>query len=284
MKQSAAEWADKRASADQQTEAFNTARLHKDTVEAKLFPEWQGTRAASFAKCGREKLYRECRECGATEVYDYHCNLKWCPCCNWRVTFKRAMELRYLTEGMSRLKHLVLTQRNFGKLRREHIVATRKNLAKLRASKLFAGVVGGCNSLEFTNEKAGWHMHWHLLLEGGFIPQDEISAKWAKYVGQEFAICFIKAVGKEDYVKEVSKYVVEGSEIAKWSREQILEFVTALDATRLFSIFGRWKELRPAARAKMNEDRPMPTCECGCIHFLYGDDECFIRREINGWR
>jgi len=123
-------------------------------------------------------------------------------------------------------------------------------------------------------------MHWHLLIESPFILLDDLQSAWGKLVGQEYAICNISTVGDKDYIREVSKYVVEGSEIARWPRETVLEFVEALDSTRLFSVFGRWKELRPAARAKMNAEKPMPTCECGSIQFLYGDDESFIRRDI----
>lgn len=276
-----AEWKERRAARHKQLEGFDVASLHKSSVEAKLFPEWNGSRARSFWKCGREHLYRECRDCGTTETFDYHCNLKWCPKCNWRVTHLRSMELRYLTKGMTQLKHAVVTQRNFPTLDRSKIVKTRKNLAKLRRSKLFANVVGGCCSLEFTNEGKGWHMHWHMLLEVPFLDESELSILWGKYVGQEYAICRCRSVGNTDYVREVSKYVVEGSEIARWPKEIVLEFVNALDATRLFSVFGRWKDLRKPAKAEMKADAPMPTCECGSIHFLYGDDESFTRRDIH---
>ena len=275
-----AEWQERHAPRETQIEGFDVARLHKDSVEAKLFPAWTGARARSFAKCGREKLYRECRECGATETYDYHCNLKWCPCCNWRVTHLRAKELRYLTAGLRNLKHCVLTQRNFEHLTRDKIKKTRDNLAKLRRSKLFKPVVGGCCSLEFTNEGNGWHMHWHMLLESGFIDEQLLAVQWGKYVGQEFAIVRCRAVGDNDYIREVSKYVVEGSEIARWPRETVLEFVNALDSTRLFSVYGAWKDRRAAARAAMNADRPMPTCDCGSIHFIYGDDESFVKADL----
>jgi hypothetical protein len=263
-----------------QLESFDTAILHKSSVEAKLFPEWQGKRAASFARCGHEKLYRECRECGTTTEFEYHCNLKWCPSCNWRVTHKRSMELRLITAGIPNLKHAVLTQRNFGHLTREHIVATRKNLASLRRSKLFKSVLGGCCSLEFTNESKGWHMHWHLLLQSQYIPIEDLKLKWGKLVGQEYAICDIGVVKGNDYIREVTKYVVKGAEIARWPRETVLEFVNALDSTRLFSIYGTWKEKRAAAKLQMQRDAPMPTCECGCTHFLYGDDETFVTRDI----
>jgi len=192
------------------------------------------------------------------------------------------MELRYITDQIpqSRLSHCVLTQRNFDHLTRQHIKDTRSRLSKLRRSKLFKVVDGGCCSLEFTNESNGWHMHWHLLLETGYIPLDDLQEVWGRLVNQDYAICNIKRVQGQDYVREVSKYVVEGSEIARWPRETILEFVTALDSTRLFSIYGSWKARRKEAKKRMKDDAPMPTCECGSTSFIYGDDESFVKRDL----
>jgi len=277
---SAEEWAARRQPREKQIEGFDVAKLHKASVEAKVFPAWRGSRADSFRKCGREKLYRECNDCRDVKEFDYHCNLKWCPCCNWRTVHVRTKELRAITTGISTLRHAVLTQRNFEHLTRSKIIEARKNLSRLRRSKLFKPVRGGCCSLEFTNESRGWHMHWHLLLDVRFVDEQELSKQWGSYVGQEFAICRCRAVGDTDYVREVSKYVVEGSEIAGWPAEIIVEFLQALDATRLFSVFGDWKQRRKAAAATLHEEYEPPVCDCGCSSFTYGDDLAFINRDI----
>jgi hypothetical protein len=141
-------------------------------------------------------------------------------------------------------------------------------------------VHSGCCSLEFTNEKAGWHMHWHLLLDVDFICEQELALQWGKLVGQEYAIVRCRRVVGKDYVTEVCKYVVEGSTIAKWPANLILEFVTALDNTRLFSVYGAWQKLRKRVQAEIKMEKPELVCDCGCSHFIWGDDESFTRRQI----
>lgn len=274
------QWVARKKEADRQIESFESSELFKSTVEAKLWNQWTGPKADSFFRCGHDIVYSQCMDCGTTKEHPYHCNLKWCPSCNWRITATRKTELRKLTEGLPDLKHMVLTQRNFPVLTQEKIRDCRKNLLKLRRKKIMGKVHSGCCSLEFTNESAGWHMHWHLLLDVGFICEQELAKQWGKLVGQEYAIVRCRRVVGKDYVTEVCKYVVEGSTIAKWPANLILEFVTALDNTRLFSVYGAWQKLRKRVQAEIKLEKPDVVCACGCTHFIWGDDEAFTRRQI----
>jgi len=274
------EWLAKKRASEAQGEGFESSEVFKATVEAKLWRQWQGKSCESFFKCGHTTFYRECRNCGETKELPYHCNLKWCPSCNWRITASRKTELRRITEGVPNLKHMVLTQRNFEHLTQDKIRETRKNLLKLRRKKIMGKVRAGCCSLEFTNERRGWHMHWHLLLDVPFICEQELARQWGKLVGQEYAIVRCRAVRGKDYVTEVCKYVVEGSEIAGWSAAQILEFVSALDGTRLFSVYGEWQKRRKQVKAAMKADQVPQMCECGCESFIYGDDGTFTQRDM----
>jgi hypothetical protein len=274
------EWKARKQDADRQLESFESSEIFKATVEAKLWGEWSGPQCESFFRCGHDILYKECRNCGKTEELEYHCNLKWCPTCNWRITAQRKTELRRLTAPIDGLKHMVLTQRNFEHLTQEKIRTTRKNLLKLRRKKIMGKVVGGCCSLEFTNEKKGWHMHWHLLLQVPFICEQELAKQWGKLVGQEYAIVRCRAVKGADYVTEVCKYVVEGSEIARWTPAEILEFVKAMDGTRLFSVYGEWAKRRKQVQLDLKREKATRYCECGSDAFIYGDDETFTKRDI----
>ena len=71
-------------------------------------------------------------------------------------------------------------------------------------------------------------MHAHLLLDVRFLDAVALSKIWAKRLGQEIAVLKIIDVRGTDYVKEISKYVVEGSELAKWDGNLINQFITAI--------------------------------------------------------
>jgi hypothetical protein len=235
----------------------------------------------NFERCGIEKSWLMCESCERAHEITYSCSQRFCPNCAWKVALKRKKFIEALTDEMYSVKHVVLTQKNFAELKHTDIVQSRKNLFDLRRKKVFGKVTGGCASLEFTNEDTGWHMHWHLLLQSGWIEADKLSIAWGKLVNQTFAIVKIKDVSEKSYVQEVCKYVAKGSEIAGWKPQQILDFIVALRDTRTFSTFGKFRELAKFARLKAESEKPeTPACECGGTDYVFGEDESACRRII----
>lgn len=252
-----------------------------ETVRMKLDGRLSTNQFFNFSKCGHSELFRTCKNCGTVETFDYRCNLKWCPRCQWRITEKRKQLLQLWTRRITQPKHLVLTQRNFPILTRTKIRQFQKCLASLRRRKLCERIRGGCMSIEITNEGNGWHLHAHCLLDVRWLDMERLSRVWGKLVGQEFGIVKIKDVRGKDYVKEVSKYVCEGSEISRWPAEQVLEFVTAIRGRRFFFAFGNLRELAPAIRAELAANAaPQKVCDCGCEEFIYEDETTSVLNEL----
>lgn len=279
------QWASlKRSRSDalkKQTEGFESQEIFKLSIEAKLTElgvndQW----FTNFQRCGRETFFSMCVNCQSVKEMSYQCSQKFCPRCNWRIAAKRRDLLQKLTAGISGCKHVVLTQRNFEHLTREKIQESRKNLLRLRKQKIFGRVSGGCASLEFTNESRGWHMHWHLLLQSSFISSSELAVKWGQLVGQEFAIVKVLDVSEKSYLQEICKYAAKGSEIARWNGNQILEFVTAMRGTRMFTVFGKFIEMRKFAQAILNCEKVESVCDCGCGLKIFGETEQSCERQF----
>ena len=122
-------------------------------------------------------------------------------------------------------------------------------------------------------------MHWHLIVQASYISSGQLAIKWGKLVGQEYAIVKVMDIDEVSYLQEICKYIVKGSELASWTPEQILEFVTALDGTRCFGTFGKFRQLQKFARALIECEKPdAPSCECGNNTFIHGRDEHEARR------
>src|SRR5580704_9655018 len=64
-------------------------------------------------KCGKEQIFRTCKSCGNWEAFDWRCNMKFCPLCNWRIARARAQMLKLWSLTIKQPKHLVVTMRNF---------------------------------------------------------------------------------------------------------------------------------------------------------------------------
>lgn len=235
----------------------------------------------NFERCGVDKSVLMCESCERAREITYTCSNRWCPNCNWKVSLKRKAFIEELTADMYAVKHVVLTQKNFPDLKHADIVKSRKNLFDLRRKKIFGSVTGGCCSLEFTNEKSGWHMHWHLLVQSGWIDAGELAISWGKLVNQDFAIVKVKEVSEKSYVQEICKYVAKGSEIAGWKPQEILDFIIALRDTRTFSTFGKFQQLAKYARLRLESEKTeAEPCACGGTDYIFGQDESMCRRII----
>jgi hypothetical protein len=254
---------------------------YHETIRMKLDGLWDCAQFWNYSKCGHERIFRTCRECGDVQEFPYRCSLKFCPRCQWWITEKRRRVIAKWSSRITQPKHLVLTQRNFPILTRRKFSLHTKALSKMRRSKCFESVSGGCVSIEVTNETRGWHVHSHWLIDCRWLDMAEVSRTWGQLVGQEFSIVKIKDARAKDYLQEVSKYVCEGSELARWPAEQILEFVTAIRGRRFFFAFGSLFHEGKAIRAEIvKENAHSLQCECGCCDFIFEDETTSILREI----
>ena len=265
----------------QQCQLLKDFELHHATIQSKLTGLAETTQFENFCRCGREMIFRSCNDCGAFEEFPYRCSIKWCPRCQWIITERRRQILEKWTSRILQPKHLVLTQKNFQTLTRGKLREHQKNLAKIRRCKCWKLVKGGSVSIEITNEERGWHLHSHWLLDVRWLDMPEISQVWGKLCGQEFAIVKIMDCRKRDYLQEVSKYVAEGSEIAKWPREEILEFVTAIRGRRFFFAFGSLFHEGKAIRAEiLQEKKPAAVCQCGACNWKFETETQALLAEV----
>lgn len=178
-------------------------------------------------------------------------------------------------------KHLVLTITNFYILTRKRIRDFQRALVKLRRRNLWSAIRGGCCSIEITKGESGWHLHAHLLLDTDWVNMERLSIEWGNLVGQQFAIVKIKDVRGEDFVREVSKYVAKGSDLATWEPEHLMEFVQAIRGLRFFFQFGtllkRAKDIRKILATQSGAGK---LCACGCARFLYETEAQSIINEM----
>jgi hypothetical protein len=93
----------------------------------------------------------------------------------------------------------------------------------------------------------------------------DVSEAWGRLNGQDFAIVKIRDCRGGDYLKEVTKYAVKGSELASWCTEDIATFIESFQGVRFFGVFGslyakrtQWGEWIKA----LQEIKPQ--CACGC--------------------
>jgi hypothetical protein len=270
-----------------QAELIGGVEIQKASMEAKLAGLGSGRWWENLLRCGREEMFATCTRCGRFTKFFYACNQKFCPRCARKLAGRRAAILEKWSEKLKQPKHVVLTMRNFEILTGRSIREFRKALKRLRNEDCWREVTGGCATIELTHEGRGWHLHAHLLVEAAWVDAKALAISWGTLIGQNFGIVKVKDARDRDYISEVSKYVVKGSELARWPGELILEMILAVRGKRLFFPFGSLWGKQGAIKAQLALARPPgKMCECGCEKFVYETetdsilDECrqFDRR------
>ncbi len=245
-------------------------------IAAKLASVCDKDEFISFQRCGREEIWRQCKNCKSGEWLKWKCNLKWCPRCQWKLAGDRREFLSRYASRLRQPKHLVLTSKNFELMTRKKLRENQLAMAALRERVCFKNVLGGVASVECTwNEKdseingvkvtGGFHLHSHWLIESRWIELDEVEKAWAHLVGQDMAVVRVYDARDKDYLQELCKYVVDGSELASWPAEIIHQFVTAARGVRFFFPFGNAWGIRKAINREIAfEKKEKPPCDCGC--------------------
>ena len=253
-----------------QTELWSKATLHTQAVVSKLREIGREDLAGPLADCHTEETCQVCTGCQRVTVFLNRCERHYCPTCQPRLARERRESVSWWAKLVREPKHVVLTCRNFERINRDHVQWLKQCLGKLRRRKFAANWRGGFYRMEVTNTGKGWHLHFHLLVDAGWIDAKKLALVWAEIVEQEYGIVKVKDVHSRDYLAEVTKYTVKGSQLAGWTGEQIAEFCDALDGVRTFGVFGdlygkrsEWRDfLKDLQTDKM-------VCACGCGQFRY---------------
>lgn len=256
----------------QQREFWSKTTILKDSIVAKLRSIGADNIAEPLARCHTEQSFAQCNGCHSVKTFWNRCENFYCPVCQPTLARERALSIGWWTREVEQPKHVVLTVRNTQHLTAQYFQWFKDCLTKLRRRKFARNWLGGIYSIEITCEEKGWHLHAHLLVNARWIDPRELSRQWAEIVGQDFAIVYVKDARQRDYLKEVCKYAVKGTELAKWTPLQIVTFVNAVSGKRTFGVFGELYGLRTRYRDWLKViagDRRK--CQCGCSQWKIYD-------------
>ena len=222
----------------QQSELWKRSTLHKVSVASKLRSIGRIDLAGPLEVCHTQETFALCTECRRVTKYLNRCERHYCPECQPRLARERRESVEWWAKLIREPKHVILTVRNTTTLTKLHVQTFKDCFTRLRRSKFARNWRGGFYRLEVTNETQGWHLHMHALVDAGWIAQKHLAEAWAKIIGQDIAIVHVRDVHSRDYLAEVTKYTVKGSQLASWSAEKIAEFVDAFNGLRSFGVFG----------------------------------------------
>ena len=175
------------------------------------------------------------------------CGNRWCePCQKSRAHVIRSNLDRQLPDNPVRF--LTLTLRSHGESLEEMLSRLYAGFRKLRASALWRDrVEGGIAFLEVTRgkQKDHWHPHLHVLLQGRFLPQNELAAVWLKVTGDSRVVDIRLVRSKARVIRYVAKYVTKTTSPSIHNQPNaLIEAIEALRSKRTIIPFGTWRGMR----------------------------------------
>lgn len=265
-----------------QGQFWRSQTIWKETIVAKLDANYREDLAERIRDCHTVDSWLVCKSCRRSSLVWNRCENFFCPECQPRLARERRESVEWWAKLAGQPKHVVLTVRNTEDLTRAHVQAIKDNFTRLRRTAFARNWVGGFYNLEVTNEGRGWHLHIHSLVDAKWIDAKNLAIIWGKLVGQDFAIVKVKDARAKDYLAEVTKYAVKGSQLASWTGKDIAAFIDAFTGLRTFGVFGslyakrtEWREWLDSIQAKGHQ------CECGGTHWELLSPEELAERELN---
>lgn len=267
-----------------QKELWARQTVHKNTIAAKLREFGRVDIADGLELCHTETTWCVCKQCTTAKPFLNRCERFYCPECQPTLSRDRERSVGWWAREMRQPKHVVLTLTNEEELTKEYVKWAKECFSRLRRRKFARNWTGGFYNWEVTKEKAGsyknghvlaggWHLHCHALVEARWIDDRQLSEEWSKVTGGRGRIVRVLDARRVDYLKEVTKYAVKGSQLAAWTGAEIASFVDAFTGVRTFGVFGELYGKRTEFKEWLEQlQQNKHKCKCGCEEFWYQSD------------
>lgn len=204
------------------------------------------SRLHRFATCGSQFQILQSREDGNLfKVAAVRCRDRFCvPCARERSGIIQSNLADFLQLRVTRL--VTLTLRHAPGPLKPQIDRLEKAFKQLRKSHIWRQrVKGGAAFFECKRDRTNthWHPHLHVLTEGKFIPQDELSVAW-QTITTDSPIVDVRLIRDNvTGVRELAKYATKPfSHDVVHDPEQLIECVQALKHRKILYTFGTWRK------------------------------------------
>lgn len=224
-------------------------RLHRATwkVRSKVIDDLDGAadaalrkRAGRIAGCCQCPLYIVNAD-GKTGVRAGFCRDRLCPTCQRRRGQEAARRILGLVKGFESPRFMTLTLQAVDAPLRGQIDALFAAFRRIRKdSRWMRRCSGGVYALEVTrNAQTGlWHPHLHLIVEGVYYAQSELSIDWAKATGGSMVVDVRAVHDRRSVARYIAEYVSKPAELSLWPASALREYATGLHGRRLLHSWG----------------------------------------------
>jgi hypothetical protein len=182
-----------------------------------------------------------------------------------------------LAKHLCRLRFVGLTLKyRQDVLLKERVIRIRRSF-KILLKKYRRELRGGLYSIEAKRtDEGGWNVHIHILCEGSYIPQAELSQAWLKITGDSPVVDIRAVYSRVEGLKYLLKYLLKAPDVKGCADE----YNEAFRGVRMVSAFGNWYN-QARILEKEADNSPLVCPCCGGKEWLTEFD---LAHELKWWR
>lgn len=169
------------------------------------------------------------------------CRDRLCPRCQVDRGRVAALRITELAKSFNAPRFITLTLKH----RNASLASELDRLsAAFKAVRRHAGwkrhVKGGAYAVQVTrNPSTGlWHVHLHLIVEGTYWPQDQLSKAWLAATGDSPVVDIQAIPDRAATARYVATYVTKPNSILDWPAAAVCEYAEAMHGRRTLHTFG----------------------------------------------
>ena len=199
-----------------------------------------------------------CLHCGFPWRVKVSCGSRVCPVCRRKWFGYHFKALYDLVSTWKQTRSLTLTTRNIpdAEFSREDVLRIRRHFSQLRAH-FKKQIAGGFYVVQATNRGHGWHLHLHIIYDGEFIYQGDVSAAWSRITGGSYVVD-IRTVKKPE--KAIRYLLADFSGAPRIRTEDADTYDRVFKGSRLVQPFGIYLKYKFRV--------PFKCPQCGCTEWI----------------
>lgn len=209
------------------------------------------SRITNFADCGASAyVYQSVEDPTEYRIGGSACRDRFCtPCTRERGQAIAANVSERL--GKRPCRFITLTVSTRGLSLSDSIRKLQTSFSRLLKAKAWlAKVTGGVGFLEckVSAGTGAWHPHLHLITEGRFIPQKELSDLWHTITGDSMIVHIQFVKSHNQLLRYITTYCAKTMRASDFPTDEHLDTaVKALAGVRLARTFGSWRGFQVVA-------------------------------------
>lgn len=169
------------------------------------------------------------------------CRHRLCPVCQAMRSRGLRCQVAEVCNAMNSPRFITLTLKHSDTPLKNQIDRLTNSLRKLRRQKPWLSHVnGGVYVIEVTyNPKSQtWHPHLHIIADGSYWQQKEISDLWLKVTGDSCIVDITRPHSKRHIIEYVTKYVTKTNTPENVGVSGFIEWIEAVHGLRMIQTFG----------------------------------------------